>query len=195
MLRIDLPQEPYWLELPRARIRLRVRPLDAAVYFAARNRGIRRAAELARQAEDLTSAGARVQDCPDLKDPDTWAGYVEYLVAQAYGEMGVIDWEGIGDAEGNELAFTPALVPQLLRVHQVAEEFVALYTAPYQRLEAEKNASAPAPTGTSAAGTPTASAAATPTPPAAAANPATTATAAPTTNTSPRPRKGTSAGS
>ena len=166
MLRIDLPKEPYWIDLPQAGVRLKVRPLDSALYFAARSRAVRRAYELRREERDLVDAGARVEDMPDLDDPDTSSGYIEFLLAQAYAEMGVIDWEGVGDADGNPLPFDKARLPQLVRVHHVAEQFISVYTGPYQQVVAEKNGSVPVPSGTSAAGTPTASDAGTATPPA-----------------------------
>ncbi len=186
MLRLNLPTEPYWIELSSVGVRLKVRPLDSALYFSARSRAIRRAQEIQREAADLIEAGVTVGDLPDTRDPDAWSGYLEYMIAQAYGEMAILDWEGVGDADGNPLPYSRETAGALMRVHQVAEQFIGQYTAPYVQLGAEKNGSAPAPSGTSAAGTPTASAAATVTAPAAAANPAPTGTAARTSNTNRR---------
>lgn len=183
MLRLNLPTEPYWVDLPAVGVRIKVRPLDSALYFAARSRAIRRAQEIQREAADLVEAGVTVGPLPDVNDPDAWSGYLEYMIAQAYGEMAIVDWEGVGDADGNPLPYSRETAGALMRVHQVAEQFISQYTAPYVQLGAEKNASGPALSGTSAAGAPTANAVATVTAPAAAAGPAPTGTGARTSST------------
>lgn len=193
MICIDLPEEPFWLKLSCG-IELRCLPLDTALLASARARAARRLRELLEHVRDVQEAGGKVVGLPDLDDPDRFVGQMRFLEAQAVAEMGVVDWQGVGDAKGAVLPFDKTLLPKLMRHGRVAEEFVDKYTAPYTRLEQEKNASAPAPDGTSAAGTPTASDAEQQTPPAPEASEEKTDTSAPTTSTSPAPERASTSG-
>jgi len=188
MIRLNLPAEPYWLPLSCG-LRLKCAPLDTSLLGAARARAVRRLQELTAQAEDLREAGARVDDLPDLTDPDRFAGHVKFLMAQSLADFGVLDWDTsqcqVLDAAGQPLAFDKTLLPQLMRHGTVAEDFLDKYTAPYEQLEAERNVSATAPGGTSGAVASTARGAARRTRRAAAASAAPTATSAPTSSTSP----------
>lgn len=70
----------------------------------------------------------------------------------------VRDWEGIGDAEGAALAFSPEAAQQFVGDPKLFEAADVLFVTPYLLKDAEKNASAPSPNGTSrrAAAKPTA---------------------------------------
>ena len=52
MIRLNLPTEPYWLDLPLG-VRLLVRPLDTAVYEACRYRAVRNAKRKGRPAPEV----------------------------------------------------------------------------------------------------------------------------------------------
>jgi hypothetical protein len=56
MLRLAIPKEPYWLDLP-AGVRLQVRPLTTAVMAAAQARAQQAVAELAEQVRARHEAG------------------------------------------------------------------------------------------------------------------------------------------
>ena len=187
MLRLDIPTEPTWLTL-RCGLRLRCLPLDTALLSSARSRAARRMYELTQERQDIEAAGGRVEGLPDFSDPDRFSGQLKFLMALALAEFGVVDWDtsacAVVGPDGEQLAFAPAHIPKLMRHGTVAEDFVERYTAPYERLEQEKNGSTTAPGGTSGAVASTAPAAATPTPPAAAASGAPTDTSAPTSSTS-----------
>ena len=66
------------------------------------------------------------------------------------------EWEGVGDADGMPATVTPAGIDALLEVWPIFEAFQATYVSKGLLLDAEKNASAPSPTGTSAGATATA---------------------------------------
>ena len=76
--------------------------------------------------------------------------------AKAIARIAVSDWEGVGDAEGTPVPISPEGIDALLEVWPIFEVFQAAYVAHGLLLDAEKNVSAPSPTGTSAGATATA---------------------------------------
>ena len=132
MLRLDLTAEPRWLGLGHG-VRLHVAPLTTALMVAAR--------------ADLAVAGL-----PETAAPEALA----LAMAKALARRAVLDWEGVGDAEGRPLPVTPEGINALLDVWPVFEAFQTGYVAKGLVLEQEKNASALSPSGASAGATPTA---------------------------------------
>jgi hypothetical protein len=132
MLKLDLTAEPRWLDLGHG-VRLRLAPLTTALMVAAR-------ADLA------------VAALPETAAPEALA----LAMAKALARRAVLDWEGVGDAQGDPLPLSPEGVDALLDVWPVFEAFQTGYVAKGLILEQEKNASAPSPTGASAGATPTA---------------------------------------
>ena len=132
MLRLDLTSEPRWLTLAPG-LALRLAPLTTALMVAAR-------ADLA------------VEALPETAMPEALA----LAMAKALARRAVLDWEGVGDAQGNPLPLSPAGIDALLDVWPVFEAFQTGYVAKGLILDAEKNASAPSPNGPTAGATPTA---------------------------------------
>ena len=126
MLRLDLTAEPRWLDLGHG-VRLRLASLTTALMVAARN--------------DPT-----VEALPATSSDEERA----LVFAKAIARIAVTDWEGVGDAEGNSVPVTPEGIDALLEVWPIFEAFQAFYVSKGLLLDAEKNASAPSPTGTSA---------------------------------------------
>jgi hypothetical protein len=77
-------------------------------------------------------------------------------MAKAVARRAVLDWEGVGDDEGNAVPVTPEGIDALLEIWPVFEAFQTQYVAKGLILDAEKNVSAPSPTGPSAVATDTA---------------------------------------
>ena len=88
MLTLDLPAEPYWLDLPRG-VRVEIRPVTTAVMAAAQAAAARRLAAI------------RIAD-PDL-DPDMSRGLSFAFLVKALARHAVTAWDGIGDAAGKPL--------------------------------------------------------------------------------------------
>jgi hypothetical protein len=78
------------------------------------------------------------------------------VFAKAIARIAVSSWEGVGDADGNPVPVSPEGIDALLEVWPIFEAFQATYVAGGLLLDAEKNVSAPSPTGTSAGATATA---------------------------------------
>jgi hypothetical protein len=132
MLRLNLAREPYWLDLGHG-VRLHVEPLTTARMMSAR-------------------ADPAGEALPETAGQDQLA----LAMAQAVARRAVLDWEGVGDAEGNPLPVSPEGVTALLEVWPIFEAFQLGYVAKGLVLEQEKNVSAPSPSGTSAGAVPTA---------------------------------------
>lgn len=125
MIRIELSPEPQWLDLGHG-VKLKVLPLTTAVMVA-------------------TRSDHAVQDMePEASNDERAAVFAAALARRA-----VIDWEGVGDADGNVLPVTPEGIDALLALWPIFEAFNLLYVSRGMLLDAEKNASAPLLTGTS----------------------------------------------
>lgn len=126
MLRLDLSAAPFWLDLTPG-VRLRLAPLTTALMAAARSDPAVRAVA---QGEDR-----------DLQ---------AITLAKAVARRAVLDWEGIGNAEGAPIAPSPEGIDALLDLWPVFEAFQLGYVAKGLLLAQEGNVSAPSPSGISA---------------------------------------------
>jgi len=132
MIRLNLTATPQWLDLAPG-LRLLVGPLTTALMVSAR-------------------ADAAIEALPDGASQEALA----LAMAKAVARRAVLDWEGVGDAMGQPLPVTPEGIDALLEIWPVFEAFQTQYVARGLLLDAEKNASAPSPTGASAGATATA---------------------------------------
>ena len=132
MIRIELSPEPQWFELGHG-VRLQLLPLTTALMVATRSDPAVQA--LAADASNDTRAAT---------------------FAAALARRAIVNWEGVGNAAGNVLPVTPEGVDALLSLWPIFEAFNLLYVSRGMLLDAEKNGSAPLPTGTSAGATVTA---------------------------------------
>jgi hypothetical protein len=121
MLRLNLSNEPQWLDLGHG-VRLLVEPLTTAVMLAARS-------DPAIQAATQVAEGDGAASNDDLAR----------IVAKAVARIVVKDWEGVGDAEGNPLPLTPDGIDALLEIWPIFEAFQTKYIAGALILDAEKN--------------------------------------------------------
>jgi hypothetical protein len=126
MIRLNLTATPQWLDLAPG-LRLLVGPLTTALMVSAR-------------------ADAAIEAMPDTSTTEELA----LSMAKAVARRAVLDWEGVGDAEGNIVPVSAEGIDALLEIWPVFEAFQTQYVARGLILDAEKNASAPLPTGPSA---------------------------------------------
>ena len=132
MIRIQLSPEPQWFELGHG-VRLQLLPLTTALMVATRS-------DPAVQALDAEASN------------DSRAA----VFAAALARRAVIGWDGVGDADGTVIPVSPEGIDALLSLWPIFEAFNLLYVSRGMLLDAEKNGSAPLPTGTSAGATATA---------------------------------------
>jgi hypothetical protein len=121
MLRLNLSNEPNWLDLGHG-VRLLVDPLTTAVMLAARS-------------DPAILAATQVAEGEDTPSNDDLAR----IVAKAVARIVVHDWEGVGDAEGKPLSVTPDGIDALLEIWPIFEAFQTRYIAGALILDAEKN--------------------------------------------------------
>ena len=132
MIRINLSPEPQWLDLGHG-VRLQLLPLTTSLMVATRSDPAVQALE------------------PDASNDSRAAVFAAALARRA-----VVDWEGVGDEDGNVLSVTPEGIDALLSLWPIFEAFNLHYVSRGMLLYAEKNGSAPLPTGTSVGATATA---------------------------------------
>ena len=132
MIRLNLTAAPAWLILAPG-LRLHVAPLTTALMVSAR-------------------ADPTIEALPDTATQEELA----LAMAKAVARRAVLDWEGVGDDAGDAVPVSPEGIDALLEIWPVFEAFQTQYVAKGLILDAEKNASAPLPSGPSAGATATA---------------------------------------
>jgi len=132
MLKLNLSNEPAWLDLDHG-VRIRLLPLTTALMVAARNDPA--IAGLSENASDEESA---------------------LVFAKALARLAIVDWEGVGNENGDPVTVSPEGIDALLDVWPLFEAFQTEYVAGGLLLDAEKNVSSPLPSGPSAGATGTA---------------------------------------
>jgi len=126
MIRLNLTATPQWLDLAPG-LRLLVGPLTTALMVSAR-------------------ADPAIEKMPETATTEELA----LAMAKAVARCAVLDWEGVGDDAGNIVPVSPDGIDALLEIWPVFEAFQTQYVARGLILDAEKNVSAPLPTGPSA---------------------------------------------
>ena len=139
MIRLNLPTEPYWLDLPLG-VRLHVRPLDTTIYEACRYRAARDARRIIEERKGASK--------DDLMDEDDADGLATFLVTSALARAAIIEWEGVETADGSKTApVNDTTVSDLMRIPLIASDFRRRILEPYEQLVSEGNASGPLPDG------------------------------------------------
>lgn len=126
MLKLNLTNTPTWLTLAPG-VRLHLAPLTTALMVSAR----------ADPAVEGLSETASTED-------------LALAMAKSVARRAVLDWEGVGDAEGNVVSVSPEGIDALLEIWPIFEAFQTGYVSKGLLLDAEKNVSAPLPNGNSA---------------------------------------------
>jgi hypothetical protein len=125
MLSLDLPTEPYWVDLPRG-VRVEIRPVTTAVMAAAQAAAQRRLATL--------------READTEMDPDLARGLAFALLVKALARHAVTAWEGVGDAAGKPLPLSPEAVERLMDLDEMASAFWERALLPIRTVAAEGNA-------------------------------------------------------
>jgi hypothetical protein len=129
MIRLNLTATPQWLGLAPG-LRLLVGPLTTALMVSAR--------------ADMT-----IESLPETATTEELA----LAMAKAVARRAILEWEGVGDDKGDPVPVTPEGIDALLEIWPVFEAFQTGYVAKGLILDAEKNVSAPSPSGPSAGAT------------------------------------------
>ena len=130
MLRLIHPTERFWLDLGHG-VEVEVLPLTSGLMLPIR--------------AEMTRAIAK-DDASHRPEADE----AMHLLTRAAARCAIVDWKGVGDADGNPIEVTPEGIDALMDVFQICDAFRDAYVLPRLVLDAEKNGSSPAPNGTSA---------------------------------------------
>lgn len=122
MLRLNLSNEPHWIDLGHG-VRLLVEPLTTAVMLAARS-----------DPEIVAATTDAEVDATQSNDD------LARIVAKAVACIVVKDWDGVGDEDGKPQPVTPEGIDALLEIWPIFEAFQTRYIADALILDAEKNA-------------------------------------------------------
>ena len=126
MIRLNPHREPKWFDLLPG-LRVKVAPVTSAMMIAARR--------------DPAVAAAVLTG----NDGDK-----EVAVGKSLARLLIQEWEGVADTDGNPAPVTPENIGLLLDVWEVWLEWAGQVLATFVQMSAEKNVSAPLPSGNSA---------------------------------------------
>jgi hypothetical protein len=149
VLKLGQKREPVWLDLVYG-VRVKVRPLTAALYQTAFQGGLVAARALINHQKAIVEAGGRIEDMPDLSDPAGAEGLSQALFVKELAVAALLEWENVTGPDDKPAPVTPQHVREAFDDHLVAETFLTSYVYEHQKRLAEGNASAPSPSGTSA---------------------------------------------
>jgi len=124
MLALDIPTEPYWINLPRG-VRVEIRPVTTAIVAAAQAAAHRRMSALREADAEL--------------DPDLARGLAFAFLVKALARHAVTAWEGVGDADGNPLPLSPEAIERLMDIEEMAAAFFDRALIPVRKVSAEGN--------------------------------------------------------
>jgi hypothetical protein len=134
MLRLNLSHEARWLDLGHD-VEILVAPMTTALMMAARN-----------EAQGQITLPDESDDDATNLDTDG----IALAMAKAVARIAIQDWKGVGDDNGFSVPVSPEGIDALLDIWPIFEAFQTKYVARAMILDAEKNASPPLPTGSSA---------------------------------------------
>ncbi|KQP82855.1 hypothetical protein [Methylobacterium sp. Leaf117] len=129
MLKLSPAAEPYWLDLLPG-VRIKVRPITIASMLIARD-----AVSKVFRGEDQEDVGVRAN----------------IALVREIAQRGVVEWEGVGDAEGNPAPVNRETIGALLDHWPAYDEIDVRYVAPALERGEEKNGSSSSPAGTTEA--------------------------------------------
>jgi hypothetical protein len=134
MLRLNLSHEARWLDLGHG-VEILVAPMTTALMMAAR-----------KEAQGQIKLPDKSDDGAINLDTDG----IALAMAKAVARIAIQDWKGVGDDNGFSVPVSPEGIDALLDIWPIFEAFQTKYVARAMILDAEKNASPPLPTGSSA---------------------------------------------
>lgn len=126
MIELNLSKKPKWVDLI-GEVRVKIVPVTTSMMVAMR-------------ADEAVTAGVEAGDEAE----------VAIVGAKAIARQAIVEWDGVGDEEGNSINPTPEAIDALLDIWPVFEAFQEKCVLGAIALDQEKNASAPLLTGSTA---------------------------------------------
>ncbi len=139
MLKLNIKNEPYWIDLP-GKVRLKVTPVSTAIMSAAQAMALE-------EYRGMVDGGALDPGNDALRK-----GTSESLLIKSLARLSILEWEGVLAAENDDPApVNDQTVESLMNIWLVAQEFLKIYVTQFTLMVTEGNVSAPAANGISAA--------------------------------------------
>jgi len=158
MIRLNLDASEFrWIDFPGGS-RIKVRPMESWMRTVAQERAVTTMPLTPQERAYLSKPGADLLTSILNEPLQAAAGRHQRasLMLTYLAILAIVEWEGFGDAAGNPIPVSETAVIVMMRNADLFRLFVENYLNDSTVLDAEKNASAPAPTGISEAGTDTA---------------------------------------
>lgn len=152
MLKLQIPKEPYWLELGVG-VKVKVRPCTSAVFYAARAFMNEKLTAIGEEYKKRKDVGVGIEELPDIENASVREALAEQYLAIGLARVAIVDWEGVLEADGAKKAKpTPEKIDELMEnFWSLAATFSQQYTGVKELLEAEKKPSTSDSSGTSKA--------------------------------------------
>ena len=132
MLKLNLKNDPYWLDLP-GKVRVKVTPVSTAIMGAAQAMALE-------EYRRMVDGGAL-----DPANDALRKGTSESLLIKALAQLSILEWEGVYAADSdNPAPVNDQNVADLMNMWLVAQDFLKLYVTQFTLLVMEGNVSAPA---------------------------------------------------
>ncbi|MBQ8436796.1 MAG: hypothetical protein IJX20_04010, partial [Alphaproteobacteria bacterium] len=153
MIRLKINKEPYWLELGYG-VKVKVKPCTSAVFYEAKAYMNSKLSEFAKIYQANKAAGIEDNLLADIENPIKREALADKFLLIGLGIAGILEWNGVMDAEKDEVApLNESKIDELFsNFWAVAENFRHQYCSLHEIIEAEKNAYTPEPNGTSVTG-------------------------------------------
>lgn len=150
MLKLNIQTEPYWLELGLG-VRVKVRPCTSPIFYAARAFMNKRLTEIGEEYRKRKEIGVSVDDLPQVDNVEIREALAEEYLARGLARAAIVDWEGILEADGDNIApVTPEKIDELMTgFWSIAASFSQQYTGVRELIDAEKKDLSVGPSGTS----------------------------------------------
>lgn len=149
MLKLKIQTEPYWLELGSG-VKVKVKPCNSAVFYEAKAFMNERVSDMAKRIKLAKDNGLKDNTLPDLDSPTKREAYADQQLILGLALAGILEWDGVLEAESEEESpLTPEKIEELFtNFWLIAENFRQQYCGIQEILEAEKNVSTLAQSGT-----------------------------------------------
>ena len=153
MLKLNIPKEPYWLNVGYG-VKIKVKPCTSNIFYQAKAYMNDKISQTVKQYKEAKEVGADVSDFLDLNNPKIREAFADEHLTIGMALAGILEWEGILEAESDEPA--PVCEQKIEELFSnfwlIAENFRNQYCGVREILEAEKNDLAPDASGISAKG-------------------------------------------
>lgn len=153
MLKLNIPKEPYWLNVGYD-VKIKVKPCTSQVFYQAKAYMNDKITQTVKQFKQAKEVGANVSDFLDLNNAKIREAYADEQLTIGMAIAGILDWEGVLEAENDDKVEVceQKIVELFSNFWLIAENFRNQYCGVREILEAEKNVSSPDVNGISAKG-------------------------------------------